>query len=205
MRRTTTLAYPLAAIGFRLPGIDSPDFLPSFVLQGILDARTARCTRSPTSGEALSTASGSSTPVPARGAARLRDRRARARTATPMRWTAAREHRRRSTLQHGVPRDAVRVDETSADRRAGAQPQLDRGAGVRLVRHDRARRRAVDRSRARADRRRHAGSKSTTWPSTISIRAMRSSARSRRRPASLEAAPAARRSPGARTRWRRSR
>lgn len=38
MRRATTLAYPLAAVGFRLPGIDSPDFLPSFVLQGILGA-----------------------------------------------------------------------------------------------------------------------------------------------------------------------
>src|SRR3984957_13861901 len=36
IRRTTTLAYPLAAIGFRLPGLDSPDFLASFVLQGIL-------------------------------------------------------------------------------------------------------------------------------------------------------------------------
>jgi zinc protease len=36
LKRTTTLAYPLAAIGFRMPGLDSPDFLPSFVLQGIL-------------------------------------------------------------------------------------------------------------------------------------------------------------------------
>jgi zinc protease len=36
LKRTTTLAYPLAAIGFRLPGLDSPDFLPSFVLQGVL-------------------------------------------------------------------------------------------------------------------------------------------------------------------------
>ena len=38
LRRPTTLAYPLAAVGFRLPGLDSPDFLPSFVLQGILGA-----------------------------------------------------------------------------------------------------------------------------------------------------------------------
>jgi zinc protease len=38
IRRGTTLAYPLAAVGFRLPGIDSPDFLASFVLQGVLDA-----------------------------------------------------------------------------------------------------------------------------------------------------------------------
>jgi zinc protease len=38
IRRGTTLVYPLAAIGFRLPGVDSPDFLPAFVLQGVLDA-----------------------------------------------------------------------------------------------------------------------------------------------------------------------
>jgi zinc protease len=37
--RPTTLVYPLAAIGFRLPGVDSVDFLPSFVLQGILDSQ----------------------------------------------------------------------------------------------------------------------------------------------------------------------
>ena len=36
LRRTTTLAYPLAALGFRMPGIDSPDFLASYVLQGVL-------------------------------------------------------------------------------------------------------------------------------------------------------------------------
>ena len=38
LRRPTTLAYPLAAVGFRLPGLNSPDFLASFVLQGILGA-----------------------------------------------------------------------------------------------------------------------------------------------------------------------
>jgi len=38
IRRGTTLAYPLAAVGFRLPGLDSPDFLASFVLQGVLGA-----------------------------------------------------------------------------------------------------------------------------------------------------------------------
>jgi zinc protease len=36
IRRTTTLAYPLAAVGFRLPGLDDSDFLASFVLQGVL-------------------------------------------------------------------------------------------------------------------------------------------------------------------------
>jgi zinc protease len=38
LRRNTTLAYPLAAVGFRLPGLDDPDFLASFVLQGVLGA-----------------------------------------------------------------------------------------------------------------------------------------------------------------------
>lgn len=38
LRRPTSLVYPLAAVGFRMPGIDSPDFLPSYVLQGILDS-----------------------------------------------------------------------------------------------------------------------------------------------------------------------
>ncbi len=38
IRRGSTLVYPLAAIGFRLPGVNSPDFLAAFVLQGVLDA-----------------------------------------------------------------------------------------------------------------------------------------------------------------------
>ncbi|HEV8022719.1 MAG TPA: pitrilysin family protein [Candidatus Lustribacter sp.] len=38
LRRPTTLAYPLAAVGFRLPGLNDPDFLASFVLQGVLGA-----------------------------------------------------------------------------------------------------------------------------------------------------------------------
>ncbi len=39
LQNSTTLVYPLAAVGFRLPGVNSPDFLPSFVLQGILDSQ----------------------------------------------------------------------------------------------------------------------------------------------------------------------
>jgi len=38
IRRATTLAYPLAAVGFRMPGLQDPDFLASFVLQGVLGA-----------------------------------------------------------------------------------------------------------------------------------------------------------------------
>jgi zinc protease len=36
--RTSVLAYPLAAVAYRMPGVESPDFLPSFVLQAILDS-----------------------------------------------------------------------------------------------------------------------------------------------------------------------
>lgn len=39
MAERSRLVYPLAAIGFRLPGVDSPDFVTSFVLQGILDSQ----------------------------------------------------------------------------------------------------------------------------------------------------------------------
>jgi zinc protease len=39
LARPTTLTYPLAAVGYRLPGVDSSDFLAAFVLQGILDSQ----------------------------------------------------------------------------------------------------------------------------------------------------------------------
>ncbi len=39
LARPTTLIYPLAAVGYRLPGIDNTDFLASFVLQGILGSQ----------------------------------------------------------------------------------------------------------------------------------------------------------------------
>ncbi len=37
-RRATTLTYPFAAVGYRLPGVRSPDFLASFILQQALGA-----------------------------------------------------------------------------------------------------------------------------------------------------------------------
>ena len=42
IRRPTRLIYPLAVVAFRFPGITSKDFLPSFVLQGILGAERGR-------------------------------------------------------------------------------------------------------------------------------------------------------------------
>jgi zinc protease len=53
LQRSTTLIYPLAAVGFRLPGIDSNDFLPSFVLQGILDSQRGSLRGLVDSGDAL--------------------------------------------------------------------------------------------------------------------------------------------------------
>jgi zinc protease len=53
LRRATTLAYPLAAIGFRMPGIDSPDFLASYVLGGVLGAPLGQLHALADSGQAL--------------------------------------------------------------------------------------------------------------------------------------------------------
>lgn len=53
IRRETTLVYPLAAIGFRMPGIESPDFVTSYVLQGILDAERGPLHALAADGEAL--------------------------------------------------------------------------------------------------------------------------------------------------------
>jgi len=53
IKRTTRLIYPLAAVGFRLPGVNSADFLPSFVLQGILGSQRGPLQALTDSGEAL--------------------------------------------------------------------------------------------------------------------------------------------------------
>ncbi len=53
LQRSTTLIYPLAAVGYRLPGINSPDFLPSFVLQGVLDSQRGAIRGLVDSGDAL--------------------------------------------------------------------------------------------------------------------------------------------------------
>ena len=53
LRRSTTLAYPLAALGFRMPGIESPDFLASYVLQGILGSPRGELHALADSGQAL--------------------------------------------------------------------------------------------------------------------------------------------------------
>jgi zinc protease len=53
IKRSTSLIYALAAIGFRMPGIDSPDFLPAYVLQAILDSRRGPIHRLADTGDAL--------------------------------------------------------------------------------------------------------------------------------------------------------
>jgi zinc protease len=53
LARPTTLVYPLAAVGFRFPGVDDPDFVASFVLQGILDAERGPIHALADRGEAL--------------------------------------------------------------------------------------------------------------------------------------------------------
>ena len=51
--RATTLPYPLAAVAVLLPGIESPDFLPSYVLQGILGSERGPIRALVDSGQAL--------------------------------------------------------------------------------------------------------------------------------------------------------
>ncbi len=53
VQRASTLVYPLALVGYRMPGIDSPDFLPSFVLQGVLNAQRGSLHALADVGEAL--------------------------------------------------------------------------------------------------------------------------------------------------------
>jgi len=51
--RPTTLIYPLALVAVRMPGIESPDFLPSFVLQGVIGSQRAALRGLVDSGEAI--------------------------------------------------------------------------------------------------------------------------------------------------------
>jgi zinc protease len=53
VRQSSTLVYPLALVGFRMPGIESADFLPSFVLQGVLNAQRGSLRALADRGEAL--------------------------------------------------------------------------------------------------------------------------------------------------------
>jgi zinc protease len=53
IRRPTTLAYPLAALAFRFPGVRSPDFLASYLLQQVLGSERGPLQSLVDSGEAL--------------------------------------------------------------------------------------------------------------------------------------------------------
>jgi zinc protease len=53
VHQASTLVYPLAAVAYRMPGIDSPDFLPSYVLQAILDSDRGPLHALANSGDAL--------------------------------------------------------------------------------------------------------------------------------------------------------
>ncbi|MBD5655046.1 MAG: insulinase family protein, partial [Candidatus Eremiobacteraeota bacterium] len=53
LRRPSTLTYPLAVVAFRMPGLDSPDFLASYLLQEILNSERGPLRALVDSGEAL--------------------------------------------------------------------------------------------------------------------------------------------------------
>ena len=53
LQRPTTLVYPLASVGFRMPGIRSPDFVASYLLQQVLQSPRGALRALVDSGEAL--------------------------------------------------------------------------------------------------------------------------------------------------------
>ena len=53
LQRPTTLVYPLASVGFRMPGIRSPDFVASYLLQQVLQSPRGALRGLVDSGEAL--------------------------------------------------------------------------------------------------------------------------------------------------------
>jgi zinc protease len=77
IRRPTSLTYPLAVLAFRFPGVDSPDFLPSYLLQKCSVRQRGPLQSLVDSGEALEARVGLR-PVFSRRPTRLGDRRARA-------------------------------------------------------------------------------------------------------------------------------
>ncbi len=53
LQRPTTLVYPLASVGFRMPGVRSPDFVASYLLQQVLQSPRGALRALVDSGEAL--------------------------------------------------------------------------------------------------------------------------------------------------------
>ena len=54
LRRATSLTYPLAAVGYRLPGVHDPDFIASFVLQNVVNSERGALRALAANGEAIS-------------------------------------------------------------------------------------------------------------------------------------------------------
>ena len=53
LRRATSLTYPLAAVGYRLPGVRDPDFISSFVLQAVINSERGELRALAANGEAI--------------------------------------------------------------------------------------------------------------------------------------------------------
>ncbi len=122
IQRFTTLVYPLALVGFRLPGIDSPDFLPSFVLQGILDSPRGPLHALEDTGEALD---GEFVSFPYLPEGQLAFATAALRPgADPNAMTARLEGLMRGYAQRGVPRELFE----STRRRLIADQELSRNS-----------------------------------------------------------------------------
>ena len=155
IRRPTSLTYPLAAVAFRFPGVDSPDFLASYMLQQVLSSERGTLRSLVDSGEALD-AEWVSYPYFPGGSTRYRGRGARAEREPLVDDDAARGDPARLCAPRR-PAGTVRDDEAPIDRQSGVRPQFDLLARERLGDDDRARRRTLDRARTGVARGRHAG------------------------------------------------
>lgn len=103
IRRPTTLTYPLAALGFRLPGVTSPDFLASFLLQQVLGSQRGPLRALVDTGDALD-AQWISMPYVPEGQLGLATA-ALAPGANPVAMTKRLEAIVREYAEHGVPQE----------------------------------------------------------------------------------------------------
>jgi len=122
LERPSTLVYPLAVVGYRFPGLDNPDFLASFVLQGVLGASRGPLRALVDTGEALD---GSWLALPYVPEAQLAFATAALRPGAD----AARETQRLEAItaayaQHGVPRELFE----STRRRLIADQEISRNS-----------------------------------------------------------------------------
>ncbi|MBV9440638.1 MAG: insulinase family protein, partial [Candidatus Eremiobacteraeota bacterium] len=127
VRQKTTMIYPLAVVAFRLPGLNDPDFMASFVLQGILGSPRGPLGALVDTGEALS---GDWESLPYLPEAQVGVATAALSPgADPMKMTSRLESILRGVAQHGVARELFE----STRRRLIAQQEEGRNSIAALA------------------------------------------------------------------------